>query len=56
MRGEIKFFAGVAIGIGIGAATDNLGVGIGIGIALVLRYLKIKRNKRILSQIQKKKI
>ena len=34
MRGEIKFFAGVAIGIGIGAATDNLGVGIGIGIAL----------------------
>ena len=33
MRGELKFFAGVAIGIGIGVATDNLGIGIGIGIA-----------------------
>ena len=34
MRGELKFFAGVAIGAGIGAATGNLGVGIGIGIAI----------------------
>ena len=33
MRGELKFFAGLAIGIGIGAATDNVGIGIGIGIA-----------------------
>ncbi len=34
MRGELRFFAGVAIGAGIGAATGNLGVGIGIGIAI----------------------
>ena len=31
MRGELKFFAGVAIGVGIGVAIGNLGIGIGIG-------------------------
>ena len=43
MRGEIKFFAGVAIGIGIGAATDNLGVGIGIALGAALSQNKKKQ-------------
>ena len=34
MRGELKFFIGVAIGVAIGVGTGNLGLGIGIGIAL----------------------
>ena len=55
MRGELKFFAGAAIGIGIGAATDNLGIGIGIGITFVTALSQIK-NKRALNQIQVKRM
>jgi len=43
MRGELKFFAGVAIGIGIGAATDNMGIGISIGIAFGAALSKTKK-------------
>ena len=46
MRGELKFFAGVAIGIGIGAATDNLGLGIGIGIAIGAALSQAKNEKK----------
>ena len=42
MRGELKFFAGVAIGIGIGAATDNMGIGISIGIAFGAAFSQTK--------------
>ena len=45
MRGELKFFAGVAIGIGIGAATDNVGIGISIGIAFGAALSQIKNKQ-----------
>ena len=46
MRGELKFFAGVAIGIGIGAATNNLGIGIGIGIAFGAAFSQTKNEQK----------
>ena len=51
MRGELKFFAGLAIGIGIGAATDNVGIGIGIGIAFGAAFSQTtNKQKRIDSE------
>ena len=46
MRGELKFFAGLAIGIGIGAATDNLGIGISIGIAFGAALSQTKNEQK----------
>ena len=46
MKGELKFFAGLAIGIGIGAATDNLGIGIGIGIAFGTALSQTKNEQK----------
>ena len=46
MRGELKFFAGLAIGIAIGAATDNLGIGIGIGIAFGAALSQTKNGQK----------
>tara|TARA_A100001234_G_scaffold118833_1_gene104283 strand:+ start:436 stop:726 length:291 start_codon:yes stop_codon:yes gene_type:complete len=46
MRGELKFFAGVAIGIGIGAATDNMGIGISIGIAFGAALSQTKNKQK----------
>ena len=46
MRGELKFFAGLAIGLGIGAATNNLGMGIAVGIAFGAAFSQTKNEQK----------
>ena len=46
VRGELKFFVGLAIGIGIGAATNNLGIGISIGIAFGAAFSQTKNEQK----------
>ena len=46
MRGELKFFIGVAIGVAIGVGTGNLGLGIGIGIALGAALSQVKNEQK----------
>ena len=46
MRGEIKFFIGVAIGVAIGAVVGDLVIGISIGIALGVALSQFNKPNR----------